>query len=95
MPPRATYSPIVIEAVRPSVECGRFRAKAVVGDRVPVTADIFRDGTAELGAVVRYRRAGASRWAEAPLTHEGNDAWAEHRCAPSFEGAVSKKESQR
>ena len=75
MSPRATYSPIVIEAIRPSVDCGRFRAKAIAGDRVEVTADIFRDGTAELRAVVRYRRAGASKWSEAPLAHEGNDAW--------------------
>ena len=73
--PRSSYSPVVIEAIRPSVDCGRFRAKAVIGDRVPVTADIFRDGTAELRAVVRYRPSGSSRWAEAPLDHEGNDAW--------------------
>jgi starch synthase (maltosyl-transferring) len=66
----------VIEAIRPSVDCGRFRAKAVIGDRVPVGADVFRDGTAELRAVVRYRAGGSSRWAEAPLAHEGNDAWA-------------------
>ena len=75
MPPRATYSPIVIEAIRPSVDCGRCRAKAIAGDQVTVTADIFRDGTSELRAVVRYRPAGTSRWAEAPLEHEGNDAW--------------------
>src|SRR5688572_24151686 len=75
MPPRNTYSPIVIEAIRPSVDCGRFRAKAIAGDRVEVAADIFRDGTAELRAVVRYRRTGTSKWTEAPLTHEGNDAW--------------------
>ena len=75
MPPRSTYSPIVIEAIRPSVDCGRFRAKSVVGDRVAVTADIFRDGTAELRAVVRSRRAGSSRWAEAQMTHQGNDEW--------------------
>jgi starch synthase (maltosyl-transferring) len=75
MPPRSTYSPIVIEAVRPSVECGLYRAKAIVGDRVTVTADIFRDGTAELRGVIRYRKAGTTRWSEAPLRHEGNDAW--------------------
>jgi starch synthase (maltosyl-transferring) len=65
----------VIEAIRPTVDCGRFRAKAVAGDRIPVTADIFRDGSAELRAVVRYKRSGSTRWAEASLAHEGNDAW--------------------
>ena len=57
------------------IDCGRHRAKAIVGDRVSVTADIFRDGTAELSAVVRYRPAGTKKWAEAPLTHVGNDRW--------------------
>ena len=56
------------------LDCGRHRAKAIVGDRLTVSADIFRDGTAELAAVVRYRRAGG-RWGEAPLTHVGNDRW--------------------
>ncbi|MCA1709250.1 MAG: DUF3416 domain-containing protein, partial [Actinobacteria bacterium] len=31
---RAAYSPVVIETVRPAVNCGRFRAKAIAGDRV-------------------------------------------------------------
>ena len=74
MPPKATNSPVVIERIHPMLDCGRHRAKAIVGDRVTVAADIFRDGTAELAAVVRYRRAGG-RWAEAPLTHLGNDRW--------------------
>jgi starch synthase (maltosyl-transferring) len=74
MPPRPDPSPIVIEAIRPMVDCGRHRAKAVIGDRPTISADIFRDGTAELAAVVRYRRAGG-RWVEAPMTHVGNDRW--------------------
>src|SRR5688500_17051589 len=74
MPPKATNSPVVIEEIHPMLDCGRHRAKAVVGDRITVSADIFRDGTAELAAVVRSRRAGG-RWAEAPLTHVGNDRW--------------------
>ena len=74
MPPRADSSPIVIEAIRPLVDCGRHPVKAVVGDRPSISADIFRDGTAELAAVVRFRRVGG-RWAEAPMTHVGNDRW--------------------
>jgi starch synthase (maltosyl-transferring) len=31
-------------AVGPVVDCGRFRAKAVVGEPVPVTATVFREG---------------------------------------------------
>ena len=35
---------VIIEAVRPRVDCGRFPAKAVLGERVVVEADIFADG---------------------------------------------------
>jgi starch synthase (maltosyl-transferring) len=75
MATRAKYSPIVIEAIRPQIDCGRHRAKAVVGDRVEVAADIFRDGTAEIRAVLRSRRAGAGRWSEAPMRPSVNDRW--------------------
>jgi starch synthase (maltosyl-transferring) len=75
MPPRSTYTPIAIEKVRPTVDGGRFGAKTIAGDEVTVTADIFRDGTAELRAVIRFRRAGSGRWAERPMSPEGNDAW--------------------
>ncbi|MDQ4065127.1 MAG: alpha-1,4-glucan--maltose-1-phosphate maltosyltransferase [Actinomycetota bacterium] len=75
MPSKDGPSHIKIESLRPQVNCGRYRAKAVVGDSVRVSADIFRDGTAELAAVVRFRGPGATRWSEAPLTHVGNDRW--------------------
>jgi starch synthase (maltosyl-transferring) len=67
---------IVIENVRPQVDCGLHRAKAIVGDVVEVTADIFRDGPAVIRAVVRYRGPGDAKWSEAPLEHLGNDEWA-------------------
>jgi len=72
--PSKPISPIVIQEIRPMIDCGRFRAKAIVGDRPIVSADIFRDGTSELAAIIRHRRAGG-RWAEAPMTHIGNDRW--------------------
>ena len=66
---------VVIENVRPQVDCGLFRAKAVVGDLVEVYAEIFRDGPAVLKAVVRYRGPNDAKWGEAPLEHAGNDEW--------------------
>jgi starch synthase (maltosyl-transferring) len=66
---------VVIENVRPQVDCGLHRAKAVVGDVVEVTADIFRDGPAVLKAVVRYRGPNDAKWQESPMEHLGNDAW--------------------
>ena len=59
----------------PQVDCGRFPVKRVAGERVDVAARIFRDGHDVLGAAVRYRPAGTSRWQEAPLAPLGNDHW--------------------
>ena len=69
-PPR-----IQIQNVRPQVDCGRYPVKRTVGDRVEVTADIFKDGHDQLRAVVRYRPAGSRKWEERPLEFLGNDHW--------------------
>ena len=66
---------ITIDAVRPATPSGEFPPKAVVGERVPVSADIFRDGHDLLGARVRWRRAGRSKWRSAPLRPVVNDRW--------------------
>ena len=55
---------IVIENVTPRVDCGRFAAKAVVGDKVEVAADIWKDGHELLRAAVRWRKLGPDE-----LTH--------------------------
>ena len=41
--------------VEPSVDCGRFPAKAVVGESFPVTATVFREGHDAVGANVVLR----------------------------------------
>jgi len=61
--------------VTPQVDCGRYPPKASLGDRVVVSAGIFRDGHDVLRAVVRYRPAGTRRWLERPMTPIGNDRW--------------------
>ncbi len=66
---------IQIQDVSPQVDCGRYAVKATLGDRVDVSATIFRDGHDVLRAVVRYRRAATRRWSEAPLEPMGNDRW--------------------
>jgi starch synthase (maltosyl-transferring) len=76
--PKTTEPParIQIQGVTPPVDCGRYAVKRTVGERVDVTARIFRDGHELLGAAVRYKPAGATRWLEAPLAALGNDEWA-------------------
>ncbi len=66
---------VVVEAVRPQVDGGRFPIKRVPGEQVTVTADVFADGHEELGAVVLYRKAGDREWREAPMTPVTNDRW--------------------
>jgi starch synthase (maltosyl-transferring) len=61
--------------VAPQVDCGRWPAKACVGDRVEVGATITRDGHETLRAVVRHRRP-RGRWREVPLASLGNDRFA-------------------
>ena len=65
---------ITIADVTPSVDCGRWPAKACVGDTVEVTATIVRDGHEPLRAVVRHRRP-RGRWREEPLVALGNDRY--------------------
>ena len=68
--------PIIIDDVRPRTPSGA-PAKAVVGERLPVGADIFRDGHDRLAARVRWRSVGDSSWRSAPLTlaNVGLDRW--------------------
>ncbi len=79
MPVPTTKNPparVLIQDVRPQLDCGRYPVKRAVGDPVRVTARIFRDGHEQLRAAVRYRRSGARGWAEAPMRHVDNDRWA-------------------
>jgi starch synthase (maltosyl-transferring) len=78
--PRAKDPPprIQIQDVRPQVDHGRYAVKRTVGDRVDVSATVFRDGHEIIEASIRYRPAGARRWEEAFMHHEGNDRWVGH-----------------
>jgi starch synthase (maltosyl-transferring) len=66
---------IVIEAVTPEVDGGRFAAKRVAGDRVVVEADIFADGHDELVCKLQHRIGADKAWKESALTQLLNDRW--------------------
>src|SRR2546428_2448355 len=66
---------VVIEGVAPQIDAGRFPAKRVVGEEVPVEADLLCDGHDVLAAAVRYRRAGERTWREEPMELLENDRW--------------------
>jgi starch synthase (maltosyl-transferring) len=73
--PKTTPARIQIQEVAPQIDCGRYPVKRTVGDRVEVTARIFRDGHETLGAAVRHRGPGSTRWIETPFEPLGNDLW--------------------
>ena len=66
---------IVIDDVRPRTPTTGFPAKAVVGEIVRVSADVFKDGHDVLGARVLWHPVEKPTWEEAPLRHVGNDRW--------------------
>ncbi len=73
LPPPAPE--VVIEHPQPVVDGGRFPAKAIIGDPLRVTADVFTHGHDLVRALVRTRRVGARRWVEVPMRHDGNDSF--------------------
>ncbi len=66
---------VVIEAVTPQIDGGRFPARRVVGESVTVEADVFADSDDTLAAAIRYRHESAAGWSEAPMQPVVNDRW--------------------
>jgi starch synthase (maltosyl-transferring) len=73
--PKTSPPRIQIQEAAPQIDCGRYAVKRTAGDEVEVTARIFRDGHETLGAAVRHRGPGSTRWMESPLEPVGNDVW--------------------
>ena len=63
------------EEIYPAVDCGRFAVKRIVGERVEVWADIYRDGFAVSKASLVWRRDGEREWQSAPMTLHDDDRW--------------------
>jgi starch synthase (maltosyl-transferring) len=66
---------IQIQAVEPTVDCGRYAVKRTVGDTVDVYATVLEDGHDTLAGAVRVKGPGDKRWSEVPLLPLGNDRW--------------------
>jgi starch synthase (maltosyl-transferring) len=66
---------VVIEAITPDVDCGRFPAKRTVGDLVRVEADVFADGHDSVAASLLAHRKGSDEWIEIPMRPLVNDRW--------------------
>src|SRR5882757_764337 len=64
-----------IEDVYPRIDDGRFPVKRIVGERVDVWADIYRDGHDVTASALVWRRENDREWRREPMTHHGNDRW--------------------
>jgi starch synthase (maltosyl-transferring) len=64
-----------IEDVYPIIDGGRFPVKRVVGERIDVWADIYRDGHDIVSAALVWRRERDRDWQRVPMTLHSNDRW--------------------
>jgi starch synthase (maltosyl-transferring) len=66
---------VIIEEVRPQVDCGRYAVKRIIGDAVKVTAAIFCDGHDLISGRLLYRHSSERDWHFQPLVRLENDLW--------------------
>src|SRR5713226_9711013 len=66
---------VVVEGVKPEIDCGRFPIKRITGDTVTVEADVFADGHDVVAGTRGWRRHDSKEWVETPMAHHGNDRW--------------------
>jgi starch synthase (maltosyl-transferring) len=66
---------VVIEDLRPQIDCGRFPIKRVIGDTVRVEADVFADGHDVIVCQLLHRHAEESAWQHTLMHALGNDRW--------------------
>ncbi|HTZ71230.1 MAG TPA: alpha-1,4-glucan--maltose-1-phosphate maltosyltransferase [Acetobacteraceae bacterium] len=67
---------VVISRLSPAVDAGAFAVKCVLGEWVPVEADIFADGHEMLAAAVLSRPSDDATWTVTRMSPQGNDVWA-------------------
>ncbi|HUG55742.1 MAG TPA: alpha-1,4-glucan--maltose-1-phosphate maltosyltransferase [Candidatus Limnocylindrales bacterium] len=66
---------VVIEAVQPEIDAGRFPVKRTVGEAVVVEADAFADGHDVVSCVLLWRPEAEPRWRESAMAPLPNDRW--------------------
>jgi starch synthase (maltosyl-transferring) len=66
---------VVILAVRPEVDGGRYPVKRVVGNTLDIEVDLVVDGHDLVRAAILDRAAGEEVWRETALVAAGNDVW--------------------
>jgi starch synthase (maltosyl-transferring) len=76
MSPASEPPHVVIEAVSPILDAGRYPVKRPQGSTVQIGANIFKDGHDLIAARVIYLPPGEPEWRSAPLSYDFNpDRW--------------------
>jgi starch synthase (maltosyl-transferring) len=66
---------VVIEGVRPQINCGEFHIKRVVGQRIEVSADVLVDGHDVIAGSILYKHQNERTWREQRMNPGFNDNW--------------------
>jgi len=75
---------VVILAIRPEVDGGRYPVKRVIGEVLSVSVELVADGHDLVRAVLLDRAPGALAWRETELEPQGNDVWTAVIALPSL-----------
>ncbi|MEP7312685.1 MAG: alpha-1,4-glucan--maltose-1-phosphate maltosyltransferase [Pseudomonadota bacterium] len=70
-----TRARVVIEALSPVIDQGRFPVKRVVGELVVVEADVFADGHDIVCCALLHCPPGSDQWQRVEMAPMGNDRW--------------------
>ena len=66
---------VIIEEIKPQVDCGRYPARRILGDRVEISAAIFSDGHDHVAARLLYKHEGDNGWQSTAMAALPNDLW--------------------
>ena len=70
-----SQSRVIIEDIKPVLDCGAHSIKAIVGDTISVTASIIGDGHDVIAACLCYKHERDKKWKESRMIPLENDLW--------------------
>jgi starch synthase (maltosyl-transferring) len=75
MKPEEGRKRVIIEAIQPQVDCGRYPVRRFLGDQIDISAAIFSDGHDHVSARLLYKCEGEPSWRSTPMVPLVNDMW--------------------
>ena len=66
---------VVVEGVRPEIDCGAFAAKRIIGDLLIVEADVYTDSHDLVAGELLVRYGREETWRRLPMKLVGQDRW--------------------